>query len=314
MGVSSGCLPKKSSFLSKYELIEKIGCGADSQVWTCRNRKTGVVYAVKMTPKLKSDDAFKFESYVLEFVSAYPSCEYVLQYEASLTEKHFNCIVLEHCGGGELFATLAKKDVAYTDRCVAKWVRQLLLAMDFLHSLGIVHRNLLPENIMFRDESMESIKLVDLSRCHLLAPNSLVEDLSGDPRFWAPEMLLGNYGRKVDIWAVGVIAYLMLFGRLPFTGPEEGSLFDAILEEEACFLYNDDDNDNNGGDGGGTMDDSGAPPSLAVDFVRGLLSKNCIERPTATVALKHQFLCSSSSNAATRRRFRCGRSQPSRAT
>jgi len=139
------------------------------------------------------------------------------------------CLVTDLAAGGELFDQLLKKGY-YTEGDAARLVREILLGVEYLHSLDIVHRDLKPENLLFADTT-ESARLMitDFGLSKVLTNgNDVLMTACGTPGYVAPEVLEQvGHGKPVDIWSVGVIAYTLLCGYTPFWG--EGNLIFAIL-------------------------------------------------------------------------------------
>lgn len=136
--------------------------------------------------------------------------------------------------GGELFEHIVTKGT-YSERDAATIIRQILKAVVYMHSNGIAHRDLKPENLLIMGDENEIIKVSDFG----LSKDFNMETLRtscGTPDYVAPEVLLGMpYDNSVDIWSVGVIAYVLLCGFPPFYGRDEQEVFSKILKAEYSF-------------------------------------------------------------------------------
>lgn len=160
-------------------------------------------------------------------------------------------LVLELCSGGELFdRIIANKYYNEEDGRMIFW--QIISALHYCHSNGVVHRDLKPENfIMISPKDPFTLKIIDfgLSRTFNVNDRVLVEQTlseqntntqgwrwtravlktkAGTPFYIAPEVLTGNYNEKCDVWSSGVILYILLCGYPPFYGESNKQILDAV--------------------------------------------------------------------------------------
>jgi len=127
-------------------------------------------------------------------------------------------IVMEECVGGELFQRIVEKG-QYTERDAAKVVKQLLSALHYMHSENnVVHCDLKPDNILFLDKSDDSlVKIIDFGMSKVLPRLQYLTHLCGTPYYTAPEVIKEKkYNHACDMWSIGVILYVMIFGYPPF--------------------------------------------------------------------------------------------------
>merc|ERR1712176_93749 len=125
---------------------------------------------------------------------------------------------MEECSGGELFQRIVEQG-NYTEHDAAKVVHQLLSALQYMHEENdIVHCDLKPDNILFADKSKDSaIKVIDFGMSKVLPRLQYLTQLCGTPYYTAPEVIKDKkYNHACDIWSVGVILYVMVFGFPPF--------------------------------------------------------------------------------------------------
>lgn len=128
-------------------------------------------------------------------------------------------LVMECMEGGELFDRLAEvKRFDELDACDTVW--QMLLALNYLHQHGIVHRDIKLENFLFEKKDTSHLKLIDFGFSHMWDPNIKMHVSCGTLAYVAPEVLDKSYTSQCDLWSVGVITFILLSGYMPFSGSE----------------------------------------------------------------------------------------------
>ena len=127
-------------------------------------------------------------------------------------------IIMEYCAGGDLFSYIEKRGFRLPETRAAEIIHKLSTAVYFLHEYGVVHRDLKPENILMTDNSSNAdIRLVDFGLGKIIGPGEMCTDPFGTFSYVAPEVLKEKpYSFKVDLFAIGIIAYLLVAGFLPF--------------------------------------------------------------------------------------------------
>jgi len=142
----------------------------------------------------------------------------IIRMETTYEDKSTLYIVMELCTGGELFARIVQRG-QYTEQDAAKVVKQILQALDHMHNdNNIVHCDLKPDNILFLDEKEDSpVKIIDFGMSKVLPRLKYLTTLCGTPYYTAPEVVQDRkYNHACDLWSVGVILYVMIFGYPPF--------------------------------------------------------------------------------------------------
>jgi len=141
--------------------------------------------------------------------------------------------VLELVGGGELFKDIINRSEPYYEGDAANYVKQILRALEYMHSMGIAHRDLKPENLLL-SEDKKVIKITDFGFSK--DESDKLQTACGTALYVAPEVLsAAEYGTSCDIWSVGVITYILLSAHIPFDGPNEKEIFEKILNAEYYF-------------------------------------------------------------------------------
>uniref|UniRef100_A0A0N4Y655 Serine/threonine kinase (inferred by orthology to a S. mansoni protein) n=1 Tax=Nippostrongylus brasiliensis TaxID=27835 RepID=A0A0N4Y655_NIPBR len=134
-------------------------------------------------------------------------------------------LVLELVSGGELFDHVCARE-CLDEVEAAAFVRQILLGIKHLHSLHIVHLDIKPENVMLKQRGDAQVKLIDFGLSRFIPPGDTVKDMVGTPEFVAPEVV--NYEPltpATDMWALGVVTYILLSGGSPFLGDTRDETF-----------------------------------------------------------------------------------------
>lgn len=185
-------------------------------------------------------------------------------------------LVFGLCRGGELFERLIQRG-KFTERNAQALIFQVLEAVDYLHERGIVHRDIKPENLLFENEADDSpLKLTDFGISSFAQEeDDVLTTVCGSRGYVAPEILLRKgYGKPVDLWAIGIITYLLLCGSNPFRSIEDTrELLEAMTKERYHFnprYWN-------------------SVSSEAKDFIKALLKANPEKRLTAKEALQHPW-------------------------
>jgi calcium-dependent protein kinase len=205
-----------------------LGSGVSGIVRRVKHRKTGVNYAVKCLD-LGLIVNEKGKQALLEEVRIMCQLDHpnIVRLEEVYENESEIFLVQELCTGGDLFDRLDEQsDFHYSEWKCAMLVKQMLSSVRYLHSKNIIHRDLKLENFLFSSTDADSeLKMIDfgLSK-HFAHPGELQNESVGTPYTIAPEIINGEYDEKVDVWALGVITYLLLSGETPFGGVDGESL------------------------------------------------------------------------------------------
>ncbi|CAG9332140.1 unnamed protein product [Blepharisma stoltei] len=212
-------------FQSVYRMGNYIGHGAYGEVRICYHKETSQKRAVKIFRKdvianETSRSHIEQEINILKSLD-HPNIVKVLEYFVDPKRIY---IVMEYCSGGELFAEIIKRRFFSEDKA-AQIMEQLLSAVRYLHGHNIMHRDLKPENILLEDKhDILNIKLIDFGTATAKAPLKYSRYLEGTAYYMAPEIVLGDYNEKCDLWSCGVIMYILLSGCPPFDGKDDNEI------------------------------------------------------------------------------------------
>ncbi len=268
-----GC--KDQTFRSVYQLNAKIKSGSFGTVCVGTHRKSGNRVAIKCVQKKKlsphEDSAIFTEVRILSTVQHDRICNVIDFFD----EKDWYFIVMPLMEGGDVFDRVGKLN-NYSEDVARNLIFQMLRGIAFLHEKNIAHCDLKPKNLLLKSkEDDSSVVLADFGfATEVYAPMSISKQC-GTPYFVAPEIILGDgYDTRADMWSVGVIAYSLLSGSLPFNGRRHLDLYKNIMSGQYTF-------DKEKWDG---VSDG------AKDFVRRLLVVDPSERFTCQDALNHKWI------------------------
>ncbi len=253
-----------------------LGSGISGLVRLVTHKATGVKYAVKCLD-LGLVDTEEGLSRLREeiFIMCQLDHPNIVRLE-EVYESHSEIyLVQELCIGGELFDRLDEQpDYHYTESECARLVKQMLCAVRYLHSKGIIHRDLKLENFLFSSTANDSeLKMIDFGLSKHFRYGEIQQEAVGTPYTVAPEVIKGSYDERCDIWAIGVISFLLLSGEPPFGGcggPEplmtvRANILDGNYAFEPAEIWN-------------------SVSQGARDFITSLLVTDPQKRPTARSA------------------------------
>lgn len=198
-----------------------MGSGISGLVRLCKHRATGAKYAVKCLDLglIESEEGLQQlrDEIAIMCQLDHPNIIRLEEVYESPSEIY---LVQELCLGGELFDRLDEQpDYHYTESQCAKLVKQMLCAVRYIHSKGIIHRDLKLENFLFSSRDADSeLKMIDFGLSKHFKLGEVQYEAVGTPYTVAPEVIRGSYDEHCDVWAIGVITYLLLSGDPPFGG------------------------------------------------------------------------------------------------
>uniref|UniRef100_A0A3B5A1Q2 calcium/calmodulin-dependent protein kinase n=1 Tax=Stegastes partitus TaxID=144197 RepID=A0A3B5A1Q2_9TELE len=257
--------------------------GAFSVVRRCVKLCTGQEYAAKIinTKKLSARDHQKLEREArICRLLKHPN---IVRLHDSISEEGFHYLLFDLVTGGELFEDIVAREY-YSEADASHCIQQILEAVLHCHQMGVVHRDLKPENLLLASKCKNAaVKLADFGLAiEVQGDQQAWFGFAGTPGYLSPEVLRKEaYGKPVDIWACGVILYILLVGYPPFWDEDQHKLYQQIKAGAYDFPSPEWDT---------------VTPE-AKNLINQMLTINPAKRITAQEALKHPWVCQRSTVA-----------------
>ncbi|XP_077093340.1 calcium/calmodulin-dependent protein kinase type II subunit gamma isoform X7 [Siphateles boraxobius] len=270
-------------FTDEYQLYEELGKGAFSVVRRCVKKSTGQEYAAKIinTKKLSARDHQKLEREArICRLLKHPN---IVRLHDSISEEGFHYLVFDLVTGGELFEDIVAREY-YSEADASHCINQILESVSHIHQHDIVHRDLKPENLLLASKMKgAAVKLADFGLAiEVQGDQQAWFGFAGTPGYLSPEVLRKDpYGKPVDIWACGVILYILLVGYPPFWDEDQHKLYQQIKAGAYDFPSPEWDT---------------VTPE-AKNLINQMLTINPAKRITADQAIKHPWICQRSTVA-----------------
>jgi len=223
---------KTSNISKEYTFGKTLGTGAFGQVRLAIHKATKQTRAVKIIPKAKVDIKLLVNEISVLSKLSHPN---IMQLYEIFDDNTNIYIVSEYCKGGELFDIISNRgNFSEKDACII--MKQLMSAICYSHQNNIVHRDLKPENILMDNDNNDlTIKIIDWGCAQTIKTTKQSNKADGTAYYIAPEVLKGEYNEKCDIWACGVIFYILLCGYPPFNGETDDEIYLDVLKGEFEF-------------------------------------------------------------------------------
>ncbi|XP_037925654.1 calcium/calmodulin-dependent protein kinase type II alpha chain isoform X6 [Hermetia illucens] len=264
-------------FSDNYDIKEELGKGAFSIVKRCVQKSTGLEFAAKIinTKKLTARDFQKLEREArICRKLQHPN---IVRLHDSIQEENYHYLVFDLVTGGELFEDIVAREF-YSEADASHCIQQILESVNHCHQNGVVHRDLKPENLLLASKAKgAAVKLADFGLAiEVQGDHQAWFGFAGTPGYLSPEVLKKEpYGKSVDIWACGVILYILLVGYPPFWDEDQHRLYSQI--KAGAYDYPSPEWDT-------------VTPE-AKNLINQMLTVNPYKRITAADALKHPWIC-----------------------
>ncbi|XP_069132542.1 twitchin-like isoform X10 [Argopecten irradians] len=274
---------KQDNIYDYYDILEELGSGAFGVVHRCVEKKTGRVFVAKFinTPYPLDKATVRNEINIMN-QTHHPK---LLTLHDAFEDKYEMILVLEFLAGGELFDRIAADDYKMNEAEVINYIRQVCDGLRHMHENSIVHLDIKPENVMCETKKSTGVKIIDFGLATKLDPDEKVKVTTATAEFAAPEIVDREHvGFYTDMWAVGVLAYVLLSGLSPFAGEDD---LETLQNVSMC-------------DWEFAEDAFASISPEAKDFIRKLLIKQPQRRMTVHECLDHAWLKGDLSDRQTR--------------
>ena len=267
---------------------EIIGQGAFAVVRKAIERSTGQSFAVKIINRKKAMANGETMAGVQRELSILRQLDHpnIVSLKAFYEDKDDYYLVMEYVPGGDLMDFVAANG-AISEDATQVITKQILEGINYVHKLGISHRDLKPDNILIMQDDPILVKITDFGLAKLSDNVTVMKTFCGTLAYVAPEIISGkyevrdtaNYSSLVDLWSLGCLVYVLLTSHLPFNGKTQAQMFKKIknaeYHESPLNTYN--------------------VSSAGKDFLNSCLQVNPQLRISAQQALRHPWLCEISS-------------------
>lgn len=252
---------------------KRIGTGAYSVVYKgiCRSTKEPVAIK-KIDLRRFKDDRVRIDEEI-DIMKKLNHIGIVQLYDVIYDKVNdYIYIVMEYCSGGDLSTAIYQG--AFTEPDIQMHFQQLAEAFKYLFKQKILHRDVKPQNILFKDTNRKILKITDFGFSkYYTGDNELLETLCGSPMYMAPEILFHQkYNVKTDLWSIGVILYEMVYGKYPYTAKTTVDLIREVKSNKIEFLK------------------STKVSAQCIDLMQRLLKKDPILRITWQEFFEHPWI------------------------
>uniref|UniRef100_A0A8C5DT80 Titin n=1 Tax=Gouania willdenowi TaxID=441366 RepID=A0A8C5DT80_GOUWI len=257
---------------NKYAIAEELGRGQFGIVHRCVNRSSEKTYMAKFVKVRGADQAIVKKEIATLNLAKHEN--YLLLHESFDSPEEL-VLIYDFISGSDIFERLNTPEFEFNEREIANFIRQICSALEFLHAQSYGHFDIRPENIIFTTRTGSTVKIIELGQSRHLTPGEQIKIQYTTAEYAAPEIHQCDMVSTVtDMWAVGVLTYVLLSGLNPFTAETNQQMIDNI--SNAAYSYD---------------DESFKQVSVeALDFTDRLMTKERKHRMNAAEALAHPWL------------------------
>ncbi|CAM9097325.1 unnamed protein product, partial [Hapterophycus canaliculatus] len=270
------CERKGAKMDDLYEMVSVIGRGSVGMISKVRHRQTGVEYALKtiQLEKISSRLAKEMRNEI-EILKRLDHPNIIRAIETFESDKEVY-LIMKLCMGGDLHSR-----APYSEKAAADIITKLLSATWYMHQQGIVHRDLKLENVVYESKARDAdIYIIDYGLSKIVnTTEERMNEVVGTLYTMAPEVLNGGitYDKSCDMWSIGVMAFVLLSGDMPFNFSTKQKLVKAV--EEGSYEFS-----------GRRWNRVSAEARRGLDFIRHMMVKKPSERYNAGQALQHAWI------------------------
>lgn len=212
-----------SDIFNEYEIGEFLGSGKYGEVRKCVHKETGREVAIKILNKQK----MKMKNYdmVWNEIEVLKLCQHpnILRLYDVLENVDYIFLVMELLPGGTLRDYMKKHNNKISEEKAKTFIKSIASGLEYMNQFSIVHRDIKPINILLTNDNV--VKIADFGLAVILGPSKQCTSYAGTLDFCAPEVIIGlPYGHKADIWSMGIVAWYLLNGSLPFDSPNDNDI------------------------------------------------------------------------------------------
>jgi len=259
-----------------YDIGAVLGSGSFGQVREAivKGSPTREVRAVKMIERDNDNGEWSAKAMFLREVDLLQQIhhENIIRYYDFYEDMHFLYVVMELCQGGEVFGKIIELK-RFSEQNAAFLGKQMLRAIDYIHKMNICHRDVKAENFMLSEPSINSVvKMIDFGMACKFEDGEALTELCGSPHYLAPELIGQMYNQLVDVWACGVLLYLLMYGHYPYDAKQPRDIMVKILSDPIRWQT------------------KAKVSKYGLDFLKRTLKHHPEERMSADDALNHPWM------------------------